>query len=103
MGNIGVVWAEGQGTSLSHYYSTTAVAPHAPCTLPCTMLTGNLKIMAVTMDNASNNDTMMAGLEDRFLAEGQAWSCTDFRIRCMPHTIHLAALKVRDYLSREPI
>ena len=46
------------------------------------------------MDNASNNDVLMTGLEARCHAEGMAFSATDSRMRCMPHTIHLAALKV---------
>ena len=46
------------------------------------------------MDNASNNDTLMAVLQARCLAEGIGFSARDSRMRCMPHTIHLAALKV---------
>ena len=50
------------------------------------------------MDNASNNDTLMAVLEARYQAEGINFSAKDSRMRCMPHTIHLASLKVRIYL-----
>lgn len=50
--------------------------------------------MAITMDNASNNDTLMSILEARCHAEGIEFSAKDSRMRCMPHTIHLAALKV---------
>jgi hypothetical protein len=51
------------------------------------------------MDNASNNDTLMAGLEARCLADGMSFSAVDARMRCMPHTIHLSALKVCNSLS----
>ncbi|KAI9449463.1 hypothetical protein F5148DRAFT_987548, partial [Russula earlei] len=54
------------------------------------------RIIAITMDNASNNDTMMTTLEVRCYAEGIRLSARDSRMRCMPHTIHLAALKVRN-------
>ncbi|KAI9507232.1 hypothetical protein F5148DRAFT_1276297 [Russula earlei] len=61
------------------------------------------------MDNASNNNTMMTTLEACCYAEGIRLSARDSRIRCMPHTIHLAALKrqqswlreVQMYLSEE--
>lgn len=46
------------------------------------------------MDNASNNDLLMTNLEARSQAEGFNFSAVDSRMRCMPHTIHLAALKV---------
>jgi hypothetical protein len=46
------------------------------------------------MDNASNNDTLMSALEIRCLEAGIDFSASDARLRCMPHTIHLAAIKV---------
>jgi hypothetical protein len=61
---------------------------------PRLSITDKLQIIAVTMDNASNNDTLMAVLEARCHAEGMTFSALDSRMRCMPHTIHLAALKV---------
>jgi hypothetical protein len=50
------------------------------------------------MDNTSNNDTLMAALEVRYQAEGIKFSARESRMWCMPHTIHLASLKVRNYL-----
>ena len=50
--------------------------------------------MAIMMDNASNNDTMMEAIEDRCHAAGIQFSAAQARMRCMPHTIHLAAIKV---------
>ena len=50
--------------------------------------------MAVMMDNASNNDTLMEGLESKCREAGIEFSASDSRMRCMPHTIHLAAIKV---------
>jgi hypothetical protein len=51
------------------------------------------------MDNTSNNDTLMTSLEARCHAEGFEFSARDSRMQCMPHTIHLAALKVHNYFS----
>jgi hypothetical protein len=46
------------------------------------------------LDNASNNDTLVKGIKERAGSEGielnAAWAC----LQCMPHTIHLAAIKV---------
>ena len=46
------------------------------------------------MDNASNNDTMLDAIEARCFEEGIDFSATQARMRCMPHTIHLACIKV---------
>lgn len=51
------------------------------------------------MDNASNNNTLMTSLESRCGQRGISFSAQDSRMRCMPHTIHLAAIKVF-YVSR---
>ena len=48
------------------------------------------------MDNASNNDTLMDALEVRCLEAGIKFSASEARMRCMPHTIHLAAIKFYD-------
>jgi hypothetical protein len=53
-----------------------------------------LQIIAIMMDNASNNNTMMLSLERRCQQRGIQFSAQDARMRCMPHTIHLAAIKV---------
>ncbi|KAF9545084.1 hypothetical protein CPC08DRAFT_612878, partial [Agrocybe pediades] len=53
------------------------------------------KVMAFVMDNATNNDTMLVALERRFEDAHIPFSASDSRARCMPHTIHLAAISVR--------
>lgn len=50
--------------------------------------------MAIVADNASNNDTMMDALETKAAKQGVIFQATDARCRCMPHTVHLAAMKV---------
>ena len=50
--------------------------------------------MAIMMDNASNNDTLMEVLEIKCHDAGVEFSASDSRMRCIPHTIHLAAIKV---------
>ena len=48
------------------------------------------------MDNASNNDTLMEALESWCRGAGIKFSASASAacMRCMPHTIHLAAIKV---------
>jgi hypothetical protein len=46
--------------------------------------------MAFMMDNASNNDTMIDAIAKKHTNYDPRW----IRLRCMPHTVHLAALKV---------
>jgi hypothetical protein len=46
------------------------------------------------MDNATSNDTLIAALERLHHNEGLPFNATQARLRCMPHTIHLSALKV---------
>jgi hypothetical protein len=52
------------------------------------------EIIALVMDNATNNDTLALGIQTRSLDAGFYFSAVDSRMRCMPHTIHLAAIKV---------
>lgn len=52
------------------------------------------KVMAIVADNATNNDTMMNVLEDKAASDGITFRANDARCRCMPHTVHLAAMKV---------
>jgi hypothetical protein len=54
----------------------------------------HLQVIAIVMDNASNNNTLMMVLESRCQQQGISFSAQDARMRCMPHTIHLAAIKV---------
>jgi len=50
--------------------------------------------MAIMMDNASNNDTLMEALEIKCHEARLEFSALDSRMCCIPHTIHLAAIKV---------
>ncbi|KAL6303460.1 hypothetical protein BKA93DRAFT_698480, partial [Sparassis latifolia] len=52
------------------------------------------RIQAVVADNASNNDTMVEALERCFKAENIPFHASHARMRCVPHTIHLAALEL---------
>jgi hypothetical protein len=52
------------------------------------------QVIAIVSDNASNNDTMMVSLERCFAAKNIRFSASEARIRCLPHTIDLAATKV---------
>ncbi|KAJ7744446.1 hypothetical protein DFH07DRAFT_749390, partial [Mycena maculata] len=54
----------------------------------------SVKIVAFVMDNATNNDTMMEAIERKCWAEGIDFTAKKSCIRCMLHTVHLAALKV---------
>ena len=58
------------------------------------------QIIAIVMDNASNNNTLMTSLERRCQQRGVEFSAQDARMRCMPHTIHLAAIKVLMFVSQ---
>ncbi|KAF8506459.1 hypothetical protein JB92DRAFT_3200979, partial [Gautieria morchelliformis] len=51
-------------------------------------------IQAIVADNASNNDTMMEALSMLCAKEGILFSAHEAWI---PHTVHLAALKVRSW------
>ena len=46
------------------------------------------------LDNASNNNTMVDAIAGRAASEGIKLNATWARLQCMPHTIHLAAIKV---------
>jgi hypothetical protein len=50
--------------------------------------------MSFVMDNASNNDTLMEHIEIKCASAGIPFDATEARVRCMPHTAHLAAIKV---------
>jgi hypothetical protein len=53
-----------------------------------------LQIMAIMTDNASNNNTLVDGIVERAKKQGVSMNGDWVRLRCMPHTVHLAALKV---------
>lgn len=50
------------------------------------------------LDNASNNDTLVDEIVKRAKEQGIFMNATWARLRCMPHTVHLAALKVSSRL-----
>jgi hypothetical protein len=52
------------------------------------------QVIAFVMDNALNNTTMVEAIETRCRKHGIDFSATRSRLRCMPHTCHLAVLKV---------
>ncbi|KAJ6533325.1 hypothetical protein DFH09DRAFT_1043845, partial [Mycena vulgaris] len=57
------------------------------------------KITAFVMDNATNNDTLVEAFARRCRALRIPFSSSDGRMRCMPHTIHLAALKLLEAIG----
>jgi hypothetical protein len=56
--------------------------------------TTNLQIMAFMLNNVSNNDTLVDEIVKRAKEQGIFMNASWARLRCMPHTVHLAALKV---------
>ena len=59
----------------------------------------DLQVIAIVMDNASNNNTLMSSLKWRCKEQGVLFSAQDARMCCMPHTVHLAAIKVSKVCS----
>ncbi|KAI0753207.1 hypothetical protein C8Q80DRAFT_499637 [Daedaleopsis nitida] len=57
------------------------------------------RIMAINCDNATNNDTMMDALEKKCNTLGIPFSARVARMRCMPHTVHLAALQLLETIG----
>ncbi|KAH9958654.1 hypothetical protein BJV74DRAFT_718613, partial [Russula compacta] len=51
------------------------------------------KIIVLVMDNATNNDTLL-GIQQHSTEEGIYFLAMDSWMHCMPHTIHLAAIKL---------
>ncbi|KAI3603582.1 transposase-like protein [Moniliophthora roreri] len=60
------------------------------------------KISAFAMDNATNNDTLVQAIQDRCDAEGIDFDANRARLRCLPHTVHLAALELLNGLGAYP-
>ncbi|KAF8228888.1 hypothetical protein L208DRAFT_1108282, partial [Tricholoma matsutake] len=50
-------------------------------------------IMAFMTDNASNNDTLIDGIVDLVKQQSISLNGDWIWLHCMPHTVHLAALK----------
>ncbi|SJL18443.1 uncharacterized protein ARMOST_22032 [Armillaria ostoyae] len=57
------------------------------------------QVMAFVMDNATNNDTMVEAIEWKCIVAGIQFSARESRLRCMPHTVHLAALKLLEAIG----
>ncbi|GBE83702.1 hypothetical protein SCP_0507580 [Sparassis crispa] len=57
------------------------------------------RIQAVIADNATNNDTLLVSLERHFTAKGIPFREKLAQLRCMPHTVHLAALELLDAIG----
>ncbi|KIY43729.1 hypothetical protein FISHEDRAFT_62766 [Fistulina hepatica ATCC 64428] len=57
-------------------------------------LTELLKISAFVIDNATNNNTMVEVFAEKCYKHHIHFSVKDGRGHCMPHTMHLAALKL---------
>jgi hypothetical protein len=50
--------------------------------------------MSFMMDNATNNDTFITGIVSRAKQVDIHLNASWIRLRCLPHTVHLAAIKV---------
>jgi hypothetical protein len=60
------------------------------------------KLLAVTTDNASNNDTFLERLESICKQRGISFTKEDNHVRCMAHVINLAAQAFLKALKAEP-
>lgn len=58
-----------------------------------------LKVLAITMDNATSNDTFMEALEKHGIKLGTNISSIENRVRCMPHILNLAVQDILDSLK----
>ena len=58
-----------------------------------------IQVFAFMLDNASNNDTMVEGIARRAAEEGIKFSASWACMRCMPHTIYLAAIKLLEAIG----
>lgn len=61
------------------------------------------KILSIVSDNASNNDTMMEELEQLFDQDNILFDSVAACGCCLPHVVHLAALKVQRFIFRNLI
>ncbi|EUC54341.1 hAT family dimerization protein, partial [Rhizoctonia solani AG-3 Rhs1AP] len=57
------------------------------------------KLGWITMDNASNNDSMMAQLEEYMVTRGMDFDRHGNRLRCFPHVVNLAVQDIIGALS----
>jgi len=65
--------------------------------LPTTELSD--RIFDLMQANASNNDTLVDGIASRAQAKGIVFNPLWARLRCMPHTVHLAAIKLLEAIG----
>lgn len=83
--------------SLDQYGLTGRVSHiYIVCSIPFNITD---QVVAFMMDNATNNDTLVEAFERRCATKNIKFSTRHSRLRCVPHTIHLAVLQVR-YLFR---
>ncbi|KAE9406051.1 hypothetical protein BT96DRAFT_811617, partial [Gymnopus androsaceus JB14] len=55
------------------------------------------QVLAFMMDNASNNDTLVEAIEQKCNILNIPFKATHSRLRCMPHTVHLAVLRASTF------
>ncbi|KAK0229619.1 hypothetical protein EDD85DRAFT_730346, partial [Armillaria nabsnona] len=57
------------------------------------------KIITMMLDNASNNDALIQGIESRCHKEGIRFDLRLSHLQCMPHMVHLAAIKLLEAIG----
>ncbi|KAJ6553819.1 hypothetical protein DFH09DRAFT_855318, partial [Mycena vulgaris] len=60
-------------------------------------LTG--RVITFMMDNATNNDTLVEAIERKCVEKGIKFSAANSRLRCMPHTVHLAVIQLLEAIG----
>ena len=60
------------------------------------------KLLAITLDNASNNGTLLKSVEQRLLEKGIKWNSESGGIRCLAHVIQLAVNSFLKVLKANP-
>ena len=53
----------------------------------------SIKVFAFMLDNATNNNTMIEGIQRRAELVGIRMKTPWVHLRCLPHKVHLAAVK----------
>ena len=59
--------------------------------------------MAISSDNAANNDTIVEGLELLLAGDGIEFSAEEACVCCMPHTVCLAVMEADELYSNSSI
>jgi hypothetical protein len=91
--------AEAIWETLKQYGLIGKVSLFKLCQLLMLFIYSFAKIMALMMDNVTNNDMLALGIEWHSKEAGYHFSAMDSRMHCMPHTVHLTAIKVCVYFS----